>query len=179
MARTKLEINKVEFQTLVTALEAKQTFANPSHLWKAVEDSAWAKQQQPRALTASVAFARAKELGIVSVTPPGKKGRGGNPNLGNYVRGPRIPRSQKMKAFGESFTIMREEVPEQYQGLIDKIEKGSIKAAIKLKCLDCSAWDMKEVRGCVCPGCSLYPFRPGANKKVVANVSEVEDESDD
>lgn len=167
MAKTKLEINKNELQKLVTELEAKQVFANPSHLWKAVEASDWAKGLQPRPLTASVAYARAKELGIIFKTIPGKKG-GGNPNLGSAPRGPRVPRSQKMKKFSKTFSLMRKEVPEQYQYLIEKVEKGSMKAALKMKCLDCSAWDMSEVRNCVCTGCPLFPYRPGANK----NVSE-------
>jgi len=177
MARVKLEVNKVELQKVVTDLEAKQVFANPSYLWKAVEGTEWAKSQKPRPLTASVACARAKELGIVSKTPPGKKGRGGNPNFGKGPKGPRIPRSEKFKAFDKTFEIMAKEVPQQYRHLIDKIRKGSMKSALKLKCLDCSAWDIKEVRQCVCTGCSLFPFRPGANKKVVADVPESEDDA--
>lgn len=175
--RIKLEVNKAEFQKVVTDLEAKQVFANPSHLWKAVEETDWAKNQTPRPLTAAVVYARAKELGIVSKTPPGKKGGGSNnPNFGKGPKGPRIPRSEKFKKFDKTFEIMAKEVPEQYRHLIDKIKKGSMKAALKLKCLDCSAWDIKEVRGCVCTGCSLFPFRPGANKKVVADVPESEED---
>ena len=33
--------------------------------------------------------------------------------------------------------------------------------AIRLKCLDCSGYEYKEVRNCPYTGCSLYPFRSG------------------
>jgi hypothetical protein len=35
--------------------------------------------------------------------------------------------------------------------------------SIRLKCLDCSAGQIKEVRECVILGCALYPFRMGRN----------------
>ena len=35
--------------------------------------------------------------------------------------------------------------------------------AIRKKCIDCSAGSLKEVRECVIPDCSLYPFRMGKN----------------
>ena len=33
--------------------------------------------------------------------------------------------------------------------------------AIRAKCIDCSAWSMKEVRECVMLDCPLYPYRLG------------------
>ena len=33
--------------------------------------------------------------------------------------------------------------------------------AIRAKCLDCCCDKLKEVRLCVCPDCSLFPFRFG------------------
>ena len=35
--------------------------------------------------------------------------------------------------------------------------------AIRAKCLDCCCGQAKEVRFCVCPDCSLFPFRFGKN----------------
>jgi len=169
MARTKLEISKDEFQKVVTDLEAKQTFENPSALWKAVEGSDWAKNLKPRALTAAVAYVRAKELGIVYKTPPGKRGIG---PVGGGVPRVRVPRSKKMKAFAETFAKLRKMTPKRYLPLIDKAEKGSAKACIKLKCLECSAWQSTEVKQCVIIDCPLYPIRPFQGK---ADVEEVED----
>lgn len=157
MAKAKLEIDKVAFQKVVTDLEAATTFDSPSALWKAVENSEWAKALQPRPLTAAVAYARAKELGIVYKTQPGKPGgknglSGGNPN--------RTSRGTKMKAFAETFKRLKLETPKRFLPIVQKAQKGSAKACIKLKCLECSNWDSKEVKLCNIINCPLYPIRP-------------------
>lgn len=163
MARTKLEISKKEFQAVVDDLESKQTFTNPSALWKAVEETSWAKNQSPRALTAIVAYQRARELKIVIKTLPGKKGRqkGQGMPAGSKKR---TPRSEKMKVFSTTFATMRKEIPVRYHNVIDLAEKGSLKAAIKLKCLDCTCWQPQEIKKCPIKACSLYPHRPFKQK---------------
>lgn len=163
MARTKLEINKVEFQKVVTDLEASQNFENPSALWKAVEASDWGKALQPRPMTAAVAYVRAKELGIIYKTQPGKRGIQSGP-IGGGVPRVRVPRSKKMKAFAETFAKLRKSTPKRYLPLVDKAEKGSAKACLKLKCLECSNWQSSEVKQCVIIDCPLYPIRPFQGK---------------
>jgi len=37
--------------------------------------------------------------------------------------------------------------------------------AIRAKCLDCSAWQMSEIRNCNIVGCPLFVFRMGKNPK--------------
>jgi hypothetical protein len=37
--------------------------------------------------------------------------------------------------------------------------------AIRLKCMNCSAWIPKDVRNCVFAGCHLFPFRTGRGKQ--------------
>ena len=37
--------------------------------------------------------------------------------------------------------------------------------AIRVKCLDCSGGQIKEVRECQCPACTLYPYRMGKRPK--------------
>jgi hypothetical protein len=44
--------------------------------------------------------------------------------------------------------------------LIEQAEAGSLPAAIKLMCLDCSGWERNDVRDCVIDWCPLYPHRP-------------------
>lgn len=168
MARTKLEISKADFQKVVTDLEASQTFENPSVLWKAVEASDWGKNLKPRALTAAVAYVRAKELGIVYKTPAGKRGIQGGP-IGGGVPRVRVPRAKKMKAFADTFASLRKSTPKRYLPLVDKAEKGSKNACIKLKCLECSNWQSTEVKHCVITGCPMYPIRPFQGK---ADVEE-------
>jgi hypothetical protein len=160
LARVKLEINKEEFQKVVTDLEASQTFENPSALWKAVEKSEWSQNLQPRPITAAVAYVRAKELGIKYNTQPGKRGT----MPAGAHRAPRVPRSKKMKAFAETFSKLRKMSPKRFLPLVDKAQKGSAKACIKLKCLECSNWDSKEVKLCVIKDCPLFPIRPFQEK---------------
>ncbi len=161
MARTKLEISKAEFQKVVTDLEASQVFDNPSYLWKAVEQTEWAQNLKPRPLTASVAYMRAKELGIVYNTKPGKLGREA---LESGVRKVRKAGSIKMRKFVDSFTKMRKEMPKRYHPLIERAEKGSKTACVKLKCLECANWQTSEVRKCVISSCPLFPIRPFQGK---------------
>jgi hypothetical protein len=69
-------------------------------------------------------------------------------------------RRQRMAAFAGTFTKQRERFPRTALPLIAKAESGSLPAAIKLMCLDCTAWQRKEVRDCVIDWCPLYPHRP-------------------
>lgn len=165
MARTKLEIDPKEFQAVVNQLEEDHDFRNPSELWLAVEKTEWAKQQKPRALTVSVAASRAKELGIVTKAKPGKRGRlpgsGGFP--AGVTRAARVPKAEKLaKSSGaqESFDRIRKMTPERFLPLVDRMEKGSRSASVKLMCLQCCGFEVKEVKLCVSKSCPLWIFRP-------------------
>jgi hypothetical protein len=65
-----------------------------------------------------------------------------------------------MAAFADTFARQRREFPKIALPLIAKVENGSMAAAVKLKCLDCSGWVKAEVRDCVIRECPLYPVRP-------------------
>ena len=135
----KLEVDRDQLQRVVTDLESKRTFPNPSALWKAVEETEWAKAYQPRPVTSSIAYKQAKDLGIQYKTRPAKRGL---INLTEEQRAAmqaarknRKPRSEKMKAFARTFDELRKEVPERYLPLVDQAAKGSLRAAMKLNCL--------------------------------------------
>ena len=54
--------------------------------------------------------------------------------------------------------------------------------AIRLKCLECSNFNMAEVRRCHIKKCAIWPFRLGYMGKPVGNsedVPEIEDPDDD
>jgi hypothetical protein len=175
--KKKLFIDKAVFQRVVDQLESTNTFPNPSYLWKAIENTEWAKGQTPRPLTAAVAYLRAKELDIVTKTKPGK--RGGTMTEARIAKlhsGGRRPRSIKMTVFTDTFKEMRATYPSTLLPLIERAEKGSLKAALNLKCLECSGFVRAEIRNCACPGCSLYPHRPGATE--LANLAIPEDNDD-
>lgn len=54
---------------------------------------------------------------------------------------------------------MHKDYPE-HNKLVEAVLKGSLKAAIKLKCIDCCCGDKKEVSLCTSYTCPLYRFRP-------------------
>lgn len=164
MARIKINVDKNELQKIIAELESKHKFDNLNALWKAVEATDWAKNYQPKPITASVALLRVKELNIATQTKAGRRGRqGGVPCVPGVPR-VRVPRKQKMKKFLSSFELMRKEIPVKYHGVIERAESGSVKAMIRLKCLDCSCWQPAEIKICPCTSCSLYPVRPFQGK---------------
>jgi len=50
--------------------------------------------------------------------------------------------------------------------------------AIRQKCLECSAWSVREVEFCPCGDCALFPFRfgrdPGRKKVVLSEERKAE-----
>lgn len=163
MARVKLEITKSDLQAAINKLESTRTFATRNDLWLAVEQTEWAKSLQPRPLKAPVVLQRVKELGIVVKTPPGKKGR--VKGAGPVKRTPRSEKFARSEAISNSFVELRENTESKYHNLIDAIQhRGSLKAAVKLKCIECCCGSPKEVKLCTSNGhCSLWPFRPFQN----------------
>jgi hypothetical protein len=65
-----------------------------------------------------------------------------------------------MEAFSGTFAAQRRRFPKIALPVIDQCEKGSLKAMVKLMCLDCSNWVKTEVRDCVISWCPLFPIRP-------------------
>ena|SRR3990167_2259786 len=152
------EINPTELQQAITDLENKQAFTNRFQLWHALEQTEWAKTRQPRPLKAQAAMLKAKQFNLVIQTKLGKKGkqkREGNTTIA-------IPslskRSKKISL--DIIEKLKKQYNEKYYKTIDKLVSGSMKAAIKLKCIDCSGHDHQEVKLCALNDCPLYPFRP-------------------
>lgn len=53
-------------------------------------------------------------------------------------------------------------------------ENTNVLRAIKLKCLDCSTYNINEIKECPVKECSLYPFRLGKNPFRKRELSEEE-----
>lgn len=71
MARTAREVDPVEFQALVEAAEAENTFPNLGGLWKNIADK--------MGCSTSFVIQKAAQFGTKYKTQPGKKGRQPNP----------------------------------------------------------------------------------------------------
>ena len=53
-------------------------------------------------------------------------------------------------------------------------ENTNVLRAIKLKCLDCSTYNINEIKECPVKKCPLYPFRLGKNPFRKRELSEEE-----
>ena len=177
----KLEVDRDQLQRIVNELESRQTFPNPSALWKAIEETEWAKAYQPRPVTASVACERVKELGVQYNTKPAKRGLGTlteeQKAAMQAARKNRKPRSEKMKAFASTFEELRKQVPERFLPLVAQEEKGSLRAATKLICLECSGYQPGEVKQCPITACALFPHRP--YQRSVEEADDAVEQEDD
>ncbi len=156
--RKPILVDKVELQAVINQVEQAGPLGSRSALWLAVADTEWAKSVK---LSPQVAMLKAKALNVVIKTPLGLRGRapgsGPVPNAGTGKRGrKRIPLDivdMLKKAF----------VPELHSK-VDRAAGGSMKAAIALKCIDCSGGSKKEVGLCPIKDCALWCFRPYQGK---------------
>jgi len=153
--RQPILVNKTDLQACVDKLESEKNFSAQSQLWEAIEQTEFAKNCQPRALTAQVAALKCKALAIVIKTP---KGRRGNPaGLANVVRtGRRI----RLKMVPETKAILKKSFSPKYHGLVDRIAAGSYKAVIRGMCLSCTCEDQNEIRHCEIQCCPAWAYRP-------------------
>jgi hypothetical protein len=76
------------------------------------------------------------------------------------ARKARPTRAEQMAAFPTTFEKLRAQSPRMALPIIAQAEAGSMPAAVKLLCLDCSGWQRREVRDCAIVGCPMYPHRP-------------------
>jgi hypothetical protein len=147
VAKQAIQINREDFQNVISSLELNGGFTSRSALWSAIEGSEWAKKLTPRPLTAQVAMLKAKEFNLDIKTPLGRKGA---------TKGAVRPQRKRI-----SLEMIDDiEIPEKYKGLKERMKKGSIKAHLKAHCLSCSNWIAKEVRLCQIKKCALFPIRP-------------------
>jgi hypothetical protein len=154
--RKPIPVDKDILQNVISVVESSgEGFASRSQLWKAVADTEWAKRIK---LSPQVAMLKANTFGLQIKTPKGKKGRspgsGPVPNAGKRTS-KRIP----LDVVAE----MKKEFVSSLHGKIDRAAMGSMKAAIALKCIECSGGYKKEVSLCRLRTCPLWVFRPYQN----------------
>lgn len=151
--KTALTFTKEELQHAIDEVEANGPLKNRASLWIAVCNTEWSRNLKPRRLTTQVAYLRFKELGATCKTPPGKKGFTTNCKV---VKNKKLPSQDIVDAISsESSTTL--------EGTTAKFKRGSLKAAIKLKCLDCSCQQRKEITNCPIKRCPLWHVRPYQN----------------
>jgi hypothetical protein len=169
MGRRTVEVHQATLRECIVQAEAKGPLSNLNALWAKVSDL-YNLREVPEQITPSVAMLRVKEWNITVKTQPGKRGRSGAMTAEQKaaMAAGRKPRAEKFKddpVIQAGFVQLRREINPRFSTLLDKLtEQGSMRAAVALKCLDCSNEQTVEVRNCPCTSCPLYAFRPYQNK---------------
>lgn len=166
MGRASLVINKDLLSKSVLDCESAKEYSNRSLLFKDVASTYGT--YIGKSVSTTWILQRIQELGIELRTPKGRIGRvqGQAP-----ASGERRTRAEKLatdpKAV-KSLSLLKKDVLREKQGkylpLFKKVEQGSLKAAIQLKCLDCTNYQANEIRHCPCNACVLWNFRPFKNQ---------------
>jgi hypothetical protein len=160
MANTKgrkaIPVSQAALLQVIKDLEAAQPggiFPSRSALWDAVAQHEYAKGI---GLTSQVAMLRLKAWGVEPATPKGKRGEALKQANHRPKGGPRKRKSIALPIVERLKVIMGPACHSK----VDRAAAGSVKAAVALKCLDCSGLSKKEVHLCPIKECPLWAFRP-------------------
>jgi hypothetical protein len=157
MARITVQVDKHKLSSIITRLEGEKTFTNRAQLYREVA----AAFNEPK-ITPAIIYLRVRAWAIPIKTPLGKRGR---PGIVGGIR--KVSRSKRFGAdpiLKESLQGLIGVTPEAHKNMARRVAKGSMRAAVSLKCLDCSGYVRVEVRECGCRECPLWVFRPYQNK---------------
>jgi len=183
VAKPMTPVDRPKLEAALREAEKNGPLANMGELWKRVAEL-YNANPGVQQITFSVVLLRVKEWGIQVKTQPGRKG---GPMSEEHKqafavsRGKRTPRAEKMKEF-KTFDLLRAELGKdnrrRFLPVVDAAEKGSLRAAIKLTCLDCCNWQTSEIKLCGIESCAMFPHRPYKLGQVV-EVDEGDEEMDE
>ncbi len=160
MSRKIIPVNAMILNEIIQDLESKKSYNNRSELYKDIA-AEYCQKQNTDKVTPSVIYLRCKQWDLKMNTPIGKRGRvGGIPFNTTRIRTSRAEKFSQNSVLANAIKKIDFITPIQYKPVVKRIKNGSMKAAIQLKCLDCSDFQSTEVRNCECVECPLWVFRP-------------------
>ena len=173
MARTATIVSKEILINSVSQAESIQSsFATLGELWSKVSDlynqTITEKQLQLKRITSSIVYLRVREWKIPFNTVAAK--RTGMPAGVRNQTGIKRSRGDKFKSSTiaqEALAQLQATLKGREQKSFDRVVAGSLKAAIRLKCLDCSGDVKSNVTHCTVKSCSLWLFRPFQSVRVI------------
>lgn len=165
MGRSPLIVKKEELQKIVSELEATRTFTNQQELFLAVSESEWGKNVRNanwrvKGIQPAVVYNKIRELGVTVKTPKGRKGRVAGQVVNRTARADKMKRKDIQKAVAD----VRKDINlypgdnAKYMRIVDKVAEGSLKDAIKLKCMECRGYEGTDYKECKSTGCPLLPI---------------------
>jgi hypothetical protein len=181
MSRRSINVNRQLLVSSIAEAEKNGPLINRITLSNKVAEI-YNSKTDSEMITHSVVTLRIKEWSLTVKTPVGKRGRAAGIALTdeqkaamkNGRKGGRAAKFAKNEDIQKSFDLMYQRFDSTYKGLVDRAKAGSLKAAVKLHCLDCSNFQPNEVKNCVCNYCPLYPFRPYQTSNVSTTTEELE-----
>lgn len=169
MAKQKTEVDRAKLQAAIDKAEEKGPLMGRTNLWLAVS-AIYNADNPPAPITPSVVYLRFEEMNLTCKTPVGKKGRSGPMTEEQKAAMAEARQSVVRKSRGEKmaslpgaekhFQTLRDITPKSLHGLVDRVEKGSLTAAIKLLCVQCMGFEKKNVWDCRGFTCPMYLHRP-------------------
>ena len=109
-------------------------------------------------------YLRIKSGELHTSLKPGKRGRPAGIALSSEQKeAMQKGRTRERKIRTADLPALKKMHPE-YSLLCEKVAAGSKTAAIKLKCLNCTCFQIKEISLCTSTDCALHSFRPYRKK---------------
>ena len=173
MARTTIPVNRQKLVEIIAKLEGENQYTNRSTLFAAIS-----QQYGDSRITPAIIYLRVREWGLTLQTPVGKRGRKLGEHkgiaIGKVARAEKFARNEGIK---NALVELVKTTPQRFQPVGQRVDNGSKKAALQLKCFDCCDYQTTEVCHCPVVNCSLWAFRP-YQKGVASNVSSLQGEND-
>ena len=154
MGKKKIDVNKKKLERIVHSLEKTNPIIGITEFCQLA-----AKNYAEDGVTDGIINLRLKEFDIrPNITKP--KRRNNLPQNRQYIK--RTTRKEKFsnKESTGILVQLKKEVPFEYEETVRKLQNGSMIAAIKLKCAECSDYNKSEIKHCPIKTCGLYLFRP-------------------
>lgn len=168
--KTSIPVDINRLQKEIELAESTHTFNTQSELLEYIANTQWAKTTYRKPLTAAVLYLRCKDNNLIIKTPKGKRGRAAG------IKTTRTSRAEKFVSnpnFSENINILKRNHPNAVKS-IERLAGGSMKAAVKVNCLNCSGGDKKLAAECNVLSCPLYLFNP-----FIKNASVKEEKNDE
>lgn len=157
MAKKAVPIDQQKLETIIKKLEEDSAFSTQSELFR-VAAGEYTKQYGFK-ITPSLVYLRVRQWNIQLKTSKSKA------EPWKHVKSLPVeediePVIEKAQTLDEILANATPKEKLKYKKLAKRALKGSRIAAIKLHCLDCAAFDRKEVAHCLVKSCPLWLFRP-------------------
>jgi hypothetical protein len=174
-------VNKATLQECIIEVEERGLPRTWSELFSKVAEVYNRQTQQSVSGATLQALAIKEKLEIE--TPKGKKGGFAEGKRGK--RGSRADKFAKSEVAQAAIAQARKDIPsfarKRHLPVVDELAAGSMKAAVKLKCLDCCNFNTAEIKHCESDGCGLWLFRPyqKGDEIEAGDVLEIEQVADE